>query len=112
MPPYPSQGTDRGTLRVISIVVANMSNVGQTRQDMVRVDRKTIYGNPYPEAIYGLELCLRRFDHWIDDRPLLVERLTHAALALERPVVYFGCWCRPKPCHGDTLKRLVMERLS
>ena len=23
-----------------------------------------------------------------------------------------GCWCKPKRCHGDFLKRLIDERIS
>lgn len=25
--------------------------------------------------------------------------------------IYLGCWCSPKPCHGDIIKKKLEERL-
>lgn len=60
--------------------------------------------NPYSAKIHGRFYCLRMFEayarkhlwndlHELDDQTL-------------------GCWCKPKACHGDVLKRLREEQID
>ena len=44
------------------------------------------------------------YENWIrTERPDLMKRLT------ELKGKTLGCWCKPNPCHGDVLVRLVNE---
>lgn len=58
--------------------------------------------NPFPAGVYGRFGSIARFEsharanlwndlHELDDQTL-------------------GCWCKPKACHGDVLKRLREEQ--
>jgi hypothetical protein len=60
--------------------------------------------NPWPAQIYGRFLALKNYAahvrlylwndlHELDDQVL-------------------GCWCHPKACHGDVLKKLRQEQLD
>jgi len=62
------------------------------------------WGNPFRVDLYGREKCLEMYEvyareqlwddlHELDDQTL-------------------GCWCHPKACHGDVLKRLRQEQID
>lgn len=61
--------------------------------------------NPYAfEWCTDIELHLMRYELYLrNERPDLMARL---------PELYgkvLGCWCKPGPCHGDVLVKLVEE---
>jgi hypothetical protein len=57
--------------------------------------------NPYTVSKYGIE-AITMFEVYIRGSPLLkdIEELRGKRL---------GCWCAPKPCHGNVLLRLLDE---
>ena len=60
--------------------------------------------NPYTAARFGHFNCLRMFEgyarkHLWDD----LHELDNQTL---------GCWCKPKACHGEVLKRLREEQIN
>jgi hypothetical protein len=57
------------------------------------------WGNPHRGA--G---AVERYEEHIRSRPDLLARLPE--LRGKR----LGCWCKPAPCHGDVLIRLLAER--
>lgn len=93
---------------MIEVVVVN---VRHSSYDIL-VDRTTPFGNRFPVEEYGRELAIQHFERWVDDRPLLVEKLLKKVLELDRPVVRLGCHCKPKPCHANVWARLLRERLG
>ena len=52
-----------------------------------------------PEAI-------QRYEEWIESQPQLIEELK----TLKGKIL--GCWCKPKPCHGDVLVKLIQKYYS
>ena len=78
------------------------------QRGIVRVDRETDYGNPYPIGRrYGSRAdVIERYrrDLWrrIRSGDMPLEKL--AALA-HRPL---ACWCHPKPCHAEVLARAAV----
>lgn len=81
----------------------------------VRIDRKTIWGNPIilqdkAGAKARIE-CLIQYVRWLADQPNLLAEVG----ALRGKVL--GCWCAPRECHGHVLATLavvdtVEERLA
>jgi len=64
----------------------------------------SIWANPYSVAECGThEDACRRYEEYIRGRPELLARLPE--LRGKR----LGCWCKPHPCHGDVLVRLISE---
>lgn len=71
---------------------------------IVRVDRRTPWGNPHVlgrDGSRGRVIELYRRDLW--------RRIRSADLPLERLAAIAGmplaCWCHPKPCHAAVLAR-------
>jgi hypothetical protein len=72
----------------------------------VYIGRPSMWGNPYPvPKFYDREAdpdrILARYEAHVRSRPELM-----AALPELRGKV-LGCWCAPKPCHGDVLLRMA-----
>lgn len=71
----------------------------------VYVGRPGPWGNPFRVGRDGdREAVLRKYEAWLLAQPDLVER---ARRELRGKVL--GCWCAPKPCHGDVLARVADE---
>lgn len=67
---------------------------------LVRIDRKSIWGNPYvlDEDGTRAEVIANYRDHYLDFKPSLLMRIGDD---LEGKAL--ACWCAPEPCHGDIL---------
>eukprot|EP01061_Rhynchopus_euleeides_P001841 TRINITY_DN1135_c0_g1_i4.p1 TRINITY_DN1135_c0_g1~~TRINITY_DN1135_c0_g1_i4.p1 ORF type:complete len:149 (+),score=43.60 TRINITY_DN1135_c0_g1_i4:156-602(+) len=58
------------------------------------------WGNPFPAKKHGREESIRLYAEHIQKSGYDLSELRGKVL---------GCWCKPEPCHGDTLMRLVRE---
>lgn len=68
----------------------------------VRIDRRTKWGNPFRVGPDGSRAdVIRKHMEWLFCQPELMESFDE--LRGKR----LGCWCSPRPCHGDTLARLA-----
>ena len=67
---------------------------------LVRIDRKSIWGNPYLLDADGdrAEVIANYRQHYLDFKPSLLMRIGDD---LEGKAL--ACWCAPEPCHGDVL---------
>ncbi|MEZ5184769.1 MAG: DUF4326 domain-containing protein [Candidatus Nanopelagicales bacterium] len=87
--------------------VVNLRAVDLQDGDVVRIDRRTEWGNPYRIGPDGNRArVIEAYRLWIGTRPDLLERLPE--LAGKR----LACWCAPRACHGDVLGELVGQRLG
>jgi hypothetical protein len=67
-----------------------------------RGHRGSKWGNPFHEGRDGDRgEVIVKYEDWLRSQPELL-----AALPELRGKV-LGCWCAPKPCHGDVLVRLA-----
>ena len=70
----------------------------------VYIGRGSKWGNPFKIGIDGdREEVIEKYRQWILGEPRLLDSLHE----LEGKVL--GCWCSPKPCHGDVLIELTEE---
>lgn len=77
----------------------------------VYIGRPSKWGNPFSHLasdktiaqflVASREEAIARYEEWLLAQPELV-----AALPELRGKV-LGCWCAPKPCHGEVLVRLA-----
>jgi hypothetical protein len=76
---------------------------------LVRIDRKSIWGNPYVLDEDGdrSEVIANYRDHYLDFKPSLLRRIVED---LEGKAL--ACWCAPEPCHGDVLLSALESTLS
>jgi len=71
----------------------------------VYIGHPSIWGNPFKIGIDGnREEVIEQYENYIRNNPYLMERL----MELEGKTL--GCWCKPKPCHGDVLVKLIKEK--
>lgn len=77
----------------------------------VYIGRPGRWGNPYthlpsaPEEfrVSSREEAIAMYEIWLKQQPELM-----AALGELKGKV-LGCWCSPRPCHGDVLVRLAED---
>lgn len=70
----------------------------------IYIGRPSKWGNPFIIGRDGTrEEVIQKYEDWIKTQPNLM-----AALG-ELDGKILGCWCKPKPCHGDVLVSLVEE---
>jgi hypothetical protein len=70
------------------------------RDQYVRVDRRTDWGNPFETPADGdRKTVIQNYaEHYLPYKPSLLDRLPDLrGKAL-------GCWCAPLPCHADVLR--------
>lgn len=78
----------------------------------ILISRPSIWGNPYSHKSGTLAKfktntraeSIEKYREYILNNPELLS-LLHT---LEGKIL--GCWCKPKPCHGDVLVELIKER--
>ena len=66
----------------------------------------TKWGNPFKDPNMTLSEKLQRYESYIRKNQELMESL--GELKDKR----LGCTCKPKPCHGDILVKLVNEKFG
>lgn len=66
----------------------------------------SIWANPYPVKKYGIKESLRLYEIHVRTSSKLMKRLF---MLKEKRL---GCWCKPEPCHGDVLIRLIKEMVK
>jgi hypothetical protein len=71
----------------------------------VFIGRPSIWGNPFKEDLHGTRKeVIEMYRQYLLDHPYLL------ALAKEQLTgMILGCYCKPKPCHGDVLVELLNE---
>lgn len=71
----------------------------------VYIGRPSFWGNPFEVGVYGTrERCIDAYREMImrDERMIARAKKELAGKTL-------GCWCSPKPCHGDVLVAIANE---
>jgi|TARA_R110002110_G_C13377487_1_gene710788 hypothetical protein len=80
----------------------------------VKIDRTTIWGNPYShkEGTLAKYHCdtrqesIEKYKEYILNTPELLKRIPE----LQGKIL--GCWCKPKACHGDFLVELANKKVD
>jgi hypothetical protein len=66
----------------------------------VRIDRATIYGCPFVIGEgYTRDTAIDAYEKWFVLQEFDMTELLHAKR--------LGCWCKPRRCHGDFIKRKI-----
>lgn len=98
------------TLRSGEIIVVNMHQNGphanlvpwlEDTGQLVRVDRKSKWGNPFEMPDDGnRDTVIQKYEeYYLPHKDLLLDNLPKL---LGKAL---GCWCAPQACHGDVLKQ-------
>lgn len=89
------------------------NNVYIGRQGVVFVDNKryptesSIWANPFKiNKNTTRDECIKQYEIYIRNK-IKKENLVSELLKLKNKIL--GCWCKPEPCHGDILLKLIQE---
>jgi len=81
---------------------------------LVKVDRSSILGNPFRmkkdcPAERDRVIAVYRAYLWeeIQKHEDIYAELNRIRILEQLDEVYLGCWCAPKPCHGDVIKAAI-----
>lgn len=85
----------------------------------IYIGRGSVFGNPWPISAAATrdEVCDKYEDYFHqrlkEDNDFVesVEALVEHVRLSSSPVV-LGCFCAPKRCHGETIKRYVEQQLE
>ena len=68
--------------------------------------KESKWANPFSVKEYGRDKALKLYEEHIRNTPKLWNQLEE----LDGKIL--GCWCKPDPCHGDILIKLLNEKLN
>jgi len=72
----------------------------------VYIGRGSIWGNPYRIGVDGTRAeVIEKYEVYIRNNSKLLKKL-HLIQGM-----VLGCYCKPLPCHGDVLIKLIEEGL-
>lgn len=69
------------------------------------IGRPGKWGNPFTVEIYGRGVCIDMFEDWLIQRLINGEITEDELLELDGKTL--GCWCKPRPCHGDVYVKII-----
>ena len=73
------------------------------KENYVRIDRQSPYGNPFRIGIHGnRDACIIKHDTWF-----LANEVLKARVLTELAGKDLGCWCWPEKCHGGNYLRFL-----
>ena len=100
------------------IIIGNLKNKRNSNAYQIRVDRRSALGNPYTMMVDTEEERNRVCDNYeawfakaVKENPLVMNEL-HRILEIARETdVMLMCWCYPKRCHAETIKRYLEKEI-
>lgn len=89
----------------------------------ILIDRSSILGNPFSHIpnkgkfpVDTREDAIRAYEDWIKEKlenkidPYYTEFNRLISIFRDTGELHLICWCKPLPCHGDVLKKLINEK--
>jgi len=79
------------------------------------IGRPSVLGNPIPVSV-GRIRCIKEYKFWITQKihnkdELVLEELVRLAKIAELGDLDLVCWCAPKACHGDIIKKILEDMI-
>jgi len=100
------------------ITIMNLKYGKPSRPTDIKIDRFSVLGNPFfmKNESYRDEVCddyEAHFHECMLYNNSLVKREMHRLLALYRQQGHLRlyCWCAPKRCHAETIKKWLEEEV-
>ena len=92
--------------------LVNVSRYGKA--DVQMIDRDTQFGNPYrleeDGGNYTRKESVARYESWFKEKIREDDDFRKAVEGLRGETL--GCWCKPKPCHGDVILAYLRGNLE
>lgn len=101
-----------------TITILNKHHFKCEPVDAIYIGRGSALGNPYPVNEYGRDNCIEMYKVWLDDQiktgnEHVIDALDHIAnKVIRRENVKLLCFCKPKACHGDVIKKAILDKIK
>jgi hypothetical protein len=82
------------------------------------IGRGSVLGNPFPidkenNRNVVCDAYELHFSQQVESNPLFLEELCRLyKLGNSKGILELGCYCHPKRCHGDTIKRFLEDNVD
>ena len=105
----------------MSIKIGNIRTLVPDGSVVIRVDRTSVLGNPYimPDESYRDTVCDWYEDYFYDtvnsvegDHVSFKNKLNSTIEIARTNDITLLCWCHPKRCHAETIKRYIEHKLE
>jgi hypothetical protein len=86
-----------------------------TGKDAHYVGRPTILGNPFSAKQHGQEEAISKYKDWLNlqwttNNEKVIDALMYLATTLKHDgKIILACWCAPKACHADVIKKALLN---
>jgi len=81
----------------------NTLYIGRNMEFYIKGAKESKWKNIFNVKQHGRKKCLKMYEDYIRNNTELYNSLG------ELKNKELGCWCKPEPCHGDILVKLVNE---
>ncbi|OJY94393.1 MAG: hypothetical protein BGP25_05225 [Lysobacterales bacterium 63-13] len=81
----------------------------------VNIARPSYLGNPFIIGVHGgRDSVCDQYEQWFEDQlragdVLLLGTLKRLLLLSQKQDLVLGCYCAPRRCHGETIKRFLED---
>lgn len=104
----------------MAIRVVNMKHYRRKSNEvLMRVDRATVVGNPYVLRDESMrdDVCERYEEYFKRNvqrgvNPQFRDYVVKLFKTAQTQDLALGCWCAPKRCHAETIKRFLDDALQ
>lgn len=100
------------------VVIGKVSDYPPKGYTSVKVDRQTVFGNPFPITEFTTrESSCNQYSKWFSDRvtevgsPVNLEFMKLLNRLKSGENICLECWCTPKRCHAETIKNWLEANL-
>lgn len=93
--------------------IFRLINIRESKEPHYYIGRPSKLGNPFDVHAFGRGDCIRRYEDWLREAIKLndlevIEGLREAWRATRKGLP-LGCFCAPKPCHGEVILKILGE---
>ena len=100
-----------------------MITIGKVNQDKegyinIKIDRTSVLGNPFYMKNESMrDSVCERYEKYFNSRAKVLGEFRYEIiriynLAKSGKNINLQCWCKPKRCHGDTIKAFLDNHLD
>ena len=104
------------------IRIVNLRNYKPSNNELlIKVDRSTVVGNPFPmQSEKDRDLVCQKYNEYFSNivkhaedpkNKAFMEYLRNIYKQAKTHDIALGCWCYPKRCHAETIKRFIEKYL-
>lgn len=97
-------------IKMIKTKIINLRKWHPKDLKYIRIDRGTIYGNPYVISIaknISREKAISEYEKYL--RILIKTKKICIKELMRLDGETLACWCKPLPCHGDVIIKILEE---